>query len=194
MAVSIAIGVCVGVFYPRRKRNVFKAISTMVMTGILSAVISTPLNIIIYDGKTGNAWGDSFMDMLSSDIQVQALNSFLGEAFVDIPDKVVSFIIAFCLMKLIGLVSKSHRTAAKAFGALLALSVTAPLMLYPVKSYAVDFESEYAGTLYDTESGLESVEINAIAQTKDGYMWVGSFSGLYRYLKFFLNVFIFGIN
>ena len=181
MAVSIAIGVSVGVFYPRRKRNVFKAISTMVMTGILSAVISTPLNIIIYDGKTGNAWGDSFMDMLARDIQVKAINSFLGEAFVDIPDKVLSFIIAFVLMKLMGLVSKGHRSAARAVGLLLVLSIIIPVMFYPVESRAADFSSEYAGTLYDTESGLESVEINAIAQTKDGYMWVGSYSGLYRY-------------
>ena len=181
MAVSVAIGVSVGVFYPRKKRNVFKAVSTMVMTGIIAALISTPLNLIIYDGRTGNAWGDSFMDMLSGDIQVKVLNSFLGEAFVDIPDKVVSFLIAFCLIKLMGLVSRGHRNAAKAFGVLVAISISIPLALAPIKSYAVDFGSEYTGNIYDTDSGLASVEINAIAQTKDGYMWVGSFSGLYRY-------------
>ena len=182
MLVSIAIGLSVGFFYPRRKKNnVFRAVSTMVMTGVLAAAISTPLNLIIYEGKTGNAWGDTFMDMLSTDIKVQVINTFLGEAFVDIPDKVVSFLIAFGLIKLVSLLSKGHREAVKGIGVLLAAAIAVPVLLFPVKVHAIDFGSEYTGDIYDTDSGLDSVEINAVAQTKDGYMWVGSFSGLYRF-------------
>ena len=153
----------------------------MVMTGVLAAVISTPLNLLIYAGKTGNVWGDTLMDMLSTDIKVQVINTFLGEAFVDIPDKVVSFLIAFGLIKLVSVISKGHREALRGIGALLAVSVIVPALLIPVKVQAIDFESEYTGDIYDTNSGLDSVEINAVAQTKDGYMWVGSFSGLYRF-------------
>ncbi len=179
--VSLAIGVTIGIFYPRRKRNVFKAFSTMFVTGLVAAIISTPINIIMYDGRTGNVWGDSLMDMLARDIQVPVLNSFLGEAFVDIPDKVFSFIIALIIVKIMGKFSSKHRSATKAFAIMLALSLILPFMLSSGSAYAADFTSEYAGSIYDTDSGLESVEINAVAQTKDGYMWVGSYSGLYRF-------------
>ncbi|MCR4717596.1 MAG: hypothetical protein K5656_10485, partial [Lachnospiraceae bacterium] len=40
---------------------------------------------------------------------------------------------------------------------------------------------DYVSTLYGMESGLVSKEINAIAQTDDGYIYVGSYGGLYRY-------------
>ena len=45
----------------------------------------------------------------------------------------------------------------------------------------IDFMAEYAAMTYDSYDGLVSAEINAVAQTKDGYIWVGTYSGLYRY-------------
>ncbi len=45
------------------------------------------------------------------------------------------------------------------------------------EKYAADYET----TIYGTDDGLDSLEINAIAQTPDGYLWVGSYSGLYQY-------------
>lgn len=45
-----------------------------------------------------------------------------------------------------------------------------------------DFVAEYEAVSYDTaSSGLRSSEINAVAQTDDGYIWLGSYAGLYRY-------------
>lgn len=44
-----------------------------------------------------------------------------------------------------------------------------------------DLSAEYTSVRYDMEDGLKSIEINAIAQTMDGYIWAGSYSGLYRY-------------
>ncbi len=55
---------------------------------------------------------------------------------------------------------------------------------HPVKAAQTsnnNFISEYESTIYDTASGLDSMEINALAQTVDGYLWVGSYAGLYRY-------------
>ncbi|MBR1440443.1 MAG: response regulator [Lachnospiraceae bacterium] len=43
------------------------------------------------------------------------------------------------------------------------------------------FLAEYEAILYDARSGLQSSTANAIAQTSDGYIWVGTYSGLYRY-------------
>ena len=45
----------------------------------------------------------------------------------------------------------------------------------------IDFMAEYAAVSYDSYDGLVSAEINAVAQTRDGYIWVGTYSGLYRY-------------
>ena len=45
----------------------------------------------------------------------------------------------------------------------------------------VDYPAEYEAILYDSYDGLVSAEINAVAQTNDGYIWVGTYSGLYRY-------------
>ena len=52
----------------------------------------------------------------------------------------------------------------------------------PVHASALtDFNSDYVSTVYGEESGLASIEMNTIAQTKDGYIWSGSYSGLYRF-------------
>ena len=39
----------------------------------------------------------------------------------------------------------------------------------------------YNTILYDNSSGLPTSEANAIAQTKDGFIWIGGYSGLIRY-------------
>ena len=54
-------------------------------------------------------------------------------------------------------------------------------LLGSMTASAEDFVAEYDRVYYDGSSGLQSLEINAIAQTSDGYIWVGSYSGLYIY-------------
>lgn len=47
---------------------------------------------------------------------------------------------------------------------------------------AADEEYEnYSAVLYDSSNGLPSSDANAIAQTDDGFIWIGSNSGLIRY-------------
>lgn len=43
------------------------------------------------------------------------------------------------------------------------------------------YVSTYDIKQFTTQTGLPSMEINAIAQTSDGYLWIGSYSGLYCY-------------
>ncbi|MBO7703866.1 MAG: HD domain-containing protein, partial [Solobacterium sp.] len=40
---------------------------------------------------------------------------------------------------------------------------------------------KYSAVLYDSTNGLPTSEANALAQTSDGFMWIGSYSGLIRY-------------
>ncbi|MBR5337177.1 MAG: HD domain-containing protein [Lachnospiraceae bacterium] len=49
---------------------------------------------------------------------------------------------------------------------------------------SVDFtagSSGYSEVLYDNSNGLPTSEANAITQTSDGFIWIGSYSGLIRY-------------
>ncbi len=39
----------------------------------------------------------------------------------------------------------------------------------------------YAAVLYDNRNGLPTCEANAIIETSDGFLWIGSYSGLIRY-------------
>ncbi len=39
----------------------------------------------------------------------------------------------------------------------------------------------YSAVLYDNTSGLPTSEANAIAETSEGFIWIGSYSGLIRY-------------
>ena len=39
----------------------------------------------------------------------------------------------------------------------------------------------YSAVLYDNTNGLPTSEANAIAETKEGFIWIGSYSGLIRY-------------
>jgi len=54
----------------------------------------------------------------------------------------------------------------------------------PNREIAVDLvgKSEgYAAFLYDNSNGLPTSEANAIAETSDGFIWIGSYAGLIRY-------------
>lgn len=41
--------------------------------------------------------------------------------------------------------------------------------------------SDYTSILYDSTNGLPTSEANAIAQSEDGFIWIGGYSGLIRY-------------
>ncbi|MBQ8922516.1 MAG: HD domain-containing protein [Oscillospiraceae bacterium] len=52
------------------------------------------------------------------------------------------------------------------------------------KELAVDLTGTgdgYSAVLYDNSNGLPTSEANAIAETEEGFIWIGSYSGLIRY-------------
>ena len=52
------------------------------------------------------------------------------------------------------------------------------------ESLAVDPVEErdnYSAVMYDNTNGLPTSEANAIAQTSEGFIWIGSYGGLIRY-------------
>ena len=49
---------------------------------------------------------------------------------------------------------------------------------------SVDLEGQtegYSAVLYDNSNGLPTSEANAIAETSEGFIWIGSYAGLIRY-------------
>ncbi len=184
--VAIGIGVSVGYYFPRKKygNNMFAVVSTAVFAGLVAVVLSTPLNYIFYDGRTGNVWGDGLIDMLAQDVKISVICSVLGEAFVDIPDKALSVLCALGIIQIYKKifnrrVNKEERGTANLVWLVLPV-ISAVFAFGGMKAEAFDNLTDYSPTYYDADSGLETMEINAINQTPDGYIWVGTYAGLYR--------------
>lgn len=97
---SGAIGLIVGIMaYKGWIANIKKAVVIGLVVGLAAAVISTPLNMIFWGGQTGNVWGDAFYAFLISNDLPVWLASFGDSIVVDVPDKVVTVIIAFLIFK-----------------------------------------------------------------------------------------------
>lgn len=64
-----------------------------------------------------------------------------------------------------------------------AISVSADGEENPTDVYVDPVHSTdgYSAVLYDNKSGLPTSEANAIVQTSEGFIWIGSYSGLIRY-------------
>lgn len=93
--VNVSIGVIVGSFYLENVTELFQILCTATIISLVSILISTPLNLAFYDGYMGNVWGDALFEMLVQSGNGRVLGSILGEALVDIPDKVLSmFLVA----------------------------------------------------------------------------------------------------
>ncbi len=175
--VSVGIGAAVGYYFPKNpKLNMFAVLSTAVFAGTVAVILSTPLNMIIYDGRTGNVWGDGLIDMISRDVNVPILCTVLGEAFVDLPDKTISVLIATGIVKLWEKTNDRRQVPVQTI--LISAIIGAMFFGHPVKA-ADSIVADYSPVIYDTEDGLETIEINSLAQTKDGYVWAGTYAGLY---------------
>ena len=97
---SAVIGLVAGIMaYKGWISNIGKAIVLGLVVGLIAAVVSTPLNIIFWEGTTGNVWGDAlFATMLAKDMPLW-LASFADSIVVDVPDKVVTVLLSFLIFK-----------------------------------------------------------------------------------------------
>ncbi|MCM3743935.1 ECF transporter S component [Sporosarcina luteola] len=94
------IGLVVGIMaYKGWISNVGKAVVLGLVVGFIAAIVSTPLNIMFWEGTTGNVWGDAlFATMLAKDMPLW-LASFADSIVVDVPDKVVTVLLSFLIFK-----------------------------------------------------------------------------------------------
>ena len=93
--INAICGFIMGFAFPREKKyeDPFTVSVVGFYCAIAAAIISTPMNMFFYNGYTGNEWGDAMVDFLSLSISVRPLCCFLGEAFIDFPDKVITSVL-----------------------------------------------------------------------------------------------------
>lgn len=67
--------------------------------------------------------------------------------------------------------------------ALLAVVLLSGMNCLPVaaESTDTDYERDYLETVFDSKDGLEGTAAKCIYPSSDGFLWVGSYTGLYRY-------------
>lgn len=182
--VSIVGGLSVGRFFPR-DRNIepFSVIATALFAGFVMTVVSTPLNMFFNSGYVGNPWGDALVEMMSQYISLKTVCCVAGELLVNMPDKAISIVIALTILFFVRMRADKKNVMQKSI--LLIVSVMSAFAAAFINAEKVcaksDYASDYAAVIYGMDDGLVSAEINSIEQTNDGYIWVGAYSGLYRY-------------
>ena len=97
---SLGIGFVVGILARLGFMASFpKSLITACGGGIAAVVISTPLNILFWGGTTGNVWGVALFAATQAAGLPVALGSFLDEVVVDVPDKLLTLIVVFLILK-----------------------------------------------------------------------------------------------
>lgn len=179
--------------------------------GLLASIISTPIDLVFYHGYAGNVWGDALFDMLRFYGYPDVICAFAGECFINIVDKQIGVFVVYTIIQLNRIrkngyeVGRDNRIKLLAIGTLAFSVVMGFILLYSQYSPQtgewigtddidnttddkalteaekyIDF-NEYVKVVYDSKNGLPSSEANAVAQTEDGYIWIGGYAGLTRY-------------
>lgn len=173
-------------FYRRKNtpKNFFEALKMGFWTGLLTLFVTSPVYLFLSDGKTTNIWGDAFHDMLEWNNVSPVVCSFMGVAVVEVLDKQICSLCSFLLLFVLANILRkySHKNSGRRMTAIILFCVTLSSLGLPAMSVqAEDSEEKYVATIYNNSSGLYSSEANDIAETEDGYIWIGSYAGLTRY-------------
>lgn len=163
----------------------FKAVVACFWMGIICTFVSTPINLVFYDGYSGNYWGDTLVDMLRWYEASDFVSALAGEAIVEIVDKQVCILAACMIIYTAGLFgNKWKKTGMQAIAFLLAAGISCSLAVQSlcIEAEAVgSFDDNFVEEIYNNANGMVSSEANVICETDDGYMWIGSYAGLSRY-------------
>lgn len=177
--VGALLGVVVGYF---AKKKVFESQFRTMTLGMGLALFSTGvavvLNTALYDGQSGNIWGNQVIELCIDNGFPTYLANVLGQFCVEFLDKLLCVEIVYLCIRLF-----RFRRARKHVDMLLVLLVMAGVLLQKENVLAknvTDYDS-YVQMEYGNEEGLLSGEANDIAQTKDGKLWIGTYAGLFSY-------------
>ena len=181
--IGISVALIVGFLFPK-KDDFFTIVTVAMLTALATSLLSCPLNAVFNDGYPGNLWGDQLFMMLSRNISSKGINAYISAAFIDFPDRLLSLLIAYSLLNLhkARLSKKKKSEVPKILSAVLSLILAANfLSMNRTEIRAFDYDSDFDTVNYGADDGLLTSEVNAVAQTRDGYLWVGTYAGLYKY-------------
>ena len=202
--ISILIAVIVG-YASRMKKleTLLDVITTGAVMAVIVAAASYPISLILKNGDTGNTWSNAVIAFLGEAGVPVWISLFIGELYVEVPDKVLIMIILYLFIRMVKLIrvkisgrnSKADppekngtSAAARATALLLAagLGLSGAVMAADARAeeateYTEVNYNDYVQTIYSSTNGLPCGEANDIAMTGDGIMWIGTYAGLYRY-------------
>lgn len=96
--VSFAVGFAAGLArYLNWQKRASGWAALWLVTFAIASVVSTPLNFLISNGNSGVGLGDSIYAGLSSAHIPRILAAFLGEAAIDLPDKLLTVVVALLI-------------------------------------------------------------------------------------------------
>ena len=182
---SVVVALAVHVFIQRGYMNqALKAVIASFWLGNICVICSTPINIIFYDGYSGNLWGDTLVDMLRWYDVSDTISALAGEAIVQIVDKQVCVMAAYIIFYVCARYRGKKGSTIKGTALLLAVGITASLAVPPLNVWAEEtqlFGENFVEKIYDNTNGMVSSDANIISETDDGYIWIGSYAGLTKY-------------
>ena len=187
---SVALGIIVGLSARKdRLSTLFGAMTVGSIAAIAATMISAPLNLIFYDGSTGNLWGNGAIGFFREHGFPHLLCAFLGDFYIEFPDKMLTVLVLALVLWIIRRIRPGKSAVAAAL-----VAVLLPLSLLSMTPRRASAEAEaaaearesahysnYVQTVYSSHNGLPCGEANDIAQTDNGIMWIGTYAGLYRY-------------
>lgn len=185
--VSIFIGVGVGIFARKKYfETLFQSMSVAGFIAIGAVVLSTIINLIFFDSSTASVWGDGVRDYLIENGTHPVIALLIGELYLEFPDKLLTSLLLFCAIhlsrKLRGR-KKDDTSQKSAILPMLLILLTAgiPAAVKPMQASAETVHQAFIQTVYNSENGLLCGHANAITETPDGILWIGTYAGLYRY-------------
>lgn len=188
---SVSIGITAGILGKRKMFDTLynSACAGMIIT-LVSMLFSVPLNVIFYEGMTGNMWGDGVILYLRELEWNNIFTDVIGEFYVDFLDKILAMFVLYALLTIYRKYFRprmQHPFDGKKGGALLlALMIGVGAMgVFPDEVHArtlIDKDyGSYVQMIYNADDGIPGGEVNDITQTRDGILWLGTYGGLYKY-------------
>lgn len=195
---GIIIGIGIGIAARRGFfHTLFQAMSIAGLLTIAAVFLTTIFNIVFYDAETGNVLGDGVMHFLITKGCPRIPAAFIGQFYLDFSDKLMTVVGMYFVIQLIRrLRSKRDKkkaadakskaiAAAKGTSALVAVLIVlgsvSGLHLQASAETKEEQGSSFIRTVFNGDNGLSCGHANDVIQTNDGILWVGSYSGLYRY-------------
>lgn len=185
LPVRIVIAIVAYIFVKRGyMENVYKALASSFWMGVICTVISTPINIILFEGYTGNEWGDTLVDMLRWYDIDGIWASLAGQVVVEIVDKQVCVLIAYLVIYIMKKVKKRKSGVGQlvSVGLIFCIVISLAYPGYNARAGEIEeIDNNFIDFIYNNTNGMVSSEANTICETEDGYIWIGSYAGLTRY-------------